>query len=632
MLPARQLEVYCAEKTPHFVAASDNLLVIDASNIHKARNLLGQEFDQILFDAREGINLDALAMAAGTLRANGRLILWLNDQSHIDQDSLRWSGVETGIPTPNFQRHFQSLLKKYATVYQERMTCQSTFSTQCKGYQPTTSQSHIIEQILKQQADIFILTAKRGRGKSALVGFLAQQLYKHSTPIILTAPNKSAVKILQDVVQMPLEFIAPDELIQQIERQPEQFQQHWLLIDEAAMLPIDSLNRLTHSFKHIVISTTVHSYEGTGRGFLIKFLANLNRTYQAFQLVEPLRWQQNDPLEQFIDELLLLEAEDKLEQPSFNPQSAVQFQPVLQSEIVQRITDFYGLLTLAHYRTSPLDLRRLLDAPHQQFWVAHAEENLIAGVWLVEEGNFNDELLVQQISDGERRPKGNLVAQKLAAYQHNGDFCRLNSLRISRIAVQPNWQRHGIGLQLIEQIAQDTPVDFLSVSFGYNQELAHFWQKCGFILVHIGDSKEASSGCFSAIALRAISEKGRQLVSQAEADFKRNFPLCFHPFSQHFSTEIHWQITPQDICHLQNFVKNYRTLSATVPAIRRLLYFFQHDVALLDQLQTLQDYALSQEMNTEKWGGKKHWLSQCRKDAEKLLKKSAMFFNIAQIF
>ena len=29
--------------------------------------------------------------------------------------------------------------------------------------------------------------------------------------------------------------------------------------------------------------------------------------------------------------------------------------------------DFYGLMTLAHYRTSPLDLRRLLDGKNQRF-------------------------------------------------------------------------------------------------------------------------------------------------------------------------------------------------------------------------------------------------------------------------
>ena len=45
-------------------------------------------------------------------------------------------------------------------------------------------------------------------------------------------------------------------------------------------------------------------------------------------------------------------------------------------------------------------------------------------------------------------------------------------------------------------------MDYLSVSFGYTKELAQFWQKCGFSLVHLGEHLEASSGCYSAIALK----------------------------------------------------------------------------------------------------------------------------------
>ena len=78
-----------------------------------------------------------------------------------------------------------------------------------------------------------------------------------------------------------------------------------------------------------------------------------------------------------------------------------------------QIESVYGLLTLAHYRTSPLDLRRLLDAPQQQFYLAQAQDSLLGCVWAVSEGGLADKTLIRQIRRGERRPRGNLVAQML---------------------------------------------------------------------------------------------------------------------------------------------------------------------------------------------------------------------------
>ena len=83
----------------------------------------------------------------------------------------------------------------------------------------------------------------------------------------------------------------------------------WLLVDEAAMIPLPLLQEYSRYFQHIVFSTTIHSYEGTGRGFELKFKRKIHRTFQHFELKQPLRWQENDPLEHFIDDLLLLNAE-----------------------------------------------------------------------------------------------------------------------------------------------------------------------------------------------------------------------------------------------------------------------------------------------------------------------------------
>ena len=150
-----------------------------------------------------------------------------------------------------------------------------------------------------------------------------------------------------------------------------------------------------------------------------------------------------------------------------------------QEEILSSLPQFYGLMTLAHYRTSPLDLRRLFDANSQYFFTAESEQNLLGAVWALKEGGIEDVALIEAIQQGTRRPKGNLVPQALCFHAQLQKACELHSLRISRIAVQPMWQQHGIGTQLIEYITQNADVDYLSVSFGYTKRtgsiLAEMW-------------------------------------------------------------------------------------------------------------------------------------------------------------
>ena len=553
---------------------SDNVLIIGESGIafSKATNLLGQEFEHILFDGRNGIHLEALAIAAGTLKMGGTLCLvlsdWENLSLQVDQDSLRWNGNQSAIATPNFIYHFKQCIEHYHfPILREESAVEFSpiFYSNEHHKNATLAQQQIIETILQAQRDIYFLTAKRGRGKSALLGMLANQI---QAPVYLTAPNKSAVHSVIEFSEGGIEFIAPDELAIRLQTEPKFSQSAWLLVDEAAMIPLPLLQEYSQYFQHIVFSTTIHSYEGTGRGFELKFKRKIHRTFQHFELKNPLRWQENDPLEQFIDDLLLLNAEDDFQQFPFQPHLPYQ---IREAQKPPHIADFYGLMTLAHYRTSPLDLRRLLDGENQCFYFAEYQQNLLGAIWALEEGNMADDELIIQIQQGKRRPKGNLVPQALCFYENLPQACKLRSLRISRIAVQPNWQKQGIGQNLMK-FMENSEVDFLSVSFGYTDELAKFWQKCGFVLVHLGEHQEASSGCYSAVALRGLSKEGLVLVDTAYKQFQRNLPLFSHPFAINFEqNQLDWQLDEFDWVSLKNFANFHRTLFSSLPAIRRLL-------------------------------------------------------------
>ena len=570
-MPSRHLQILICKTLP---LVSDNVLIIGESGIafSKATNLLGQEFEHILFDGRNGIHLEALAIAAGTLKMGGTLCLVLSDWENLsqqtDQDSLRWNGNQSAIATPNFINHFKQCIERYHfPILREESAVEfpPVFYSNEHHKNATLAQQQIIETILQAEQDIYFLTAKRGRGKSALLGMLANQI---QASVYLTAPNKSAVHSVIEFSEGGIEFIAPDELTIRLQNEPEFGQSAWLLVDEAAMIPLPLLQEYSQYFQHIVFSTTIHSYEGTGRGFELKFKRKIHRTFQHFELKQPLRWQENDPLEDFIDDLLLLNAEDDFQQFPFQPHLPYQIREVQKTH---HIADFYGLMTLAHYRTSPLDLRRLLDGENQRFYFAEYQQNLLGAIWALEEGNMADDELIIQIQQGKRRPKGNLVPQALCFHENLSQACKLRSLRISRIAVQPNWQQKGIGQNLMK-FMENSEVDFLSVSFGYTDELAKFWQKCGFVLVHLGEHQEASSGCYSAIALKGLSKEGLALVDTAYKQFQRNIPLSFHPLSINFEqNQLDWQLDEFDWVSLKNFANFHRTLFSSIPAIRRLL-------------------------------------------------------------
>ena len=615
--------VWIGDVSPHFATQS-------YFPFSKTKNLLGSEFPAIIYDARQGIHLDALAMAAGTLQDGGQLLLLLNHWADLanqpDSDSLRWSGEKHAINTPHFIAFLQEKIAKCGfPIYQNTPLTlaspkpQKDRSTYC---QPTLEQVRLLQQMAEAEEAILIVTAKRGRGKSALAGLFAKQQPARNQSVILTAPNKSAVNIFNAFAGADITFIPPDELSQHVSETPQQFANHWLFVDEAAMIPLDILFRLTNAFKRVVLTTTIHSYEGTGRGFLLKFMAKTDRTLRHFELFTPLRWQADDKLESFIDDLLLCDCEDRLPQPPYDSVLAEQIQ-ISHCERIphDQIESVYGLLTLAHYRTSPLDLRRLLDAPQQQFYLAQLQNSLLGCVWAVPEGGLVDKTLVRQIRRGERRPRGNLVAQMLCFQAGWEEACELRSLRISRIAVQPNWQQQGLGQRLIskmkqQQIKQQGAVDFLSVSFGYTPELLAFWQKCGFILVHFSESKEASSGCYSVVALCPLSKEGRVFVQRAAKQFQRNLPLSLHPLATQFTrTEIDWALDSTDWRSLNYFADFFLPLSSVLPSIQRLI-----KSAGELPFPLLADYC----KQPEKRPNKKTWLENCRLEVKKWLQKNAV--------
>ncbi|TGH36412.1 tRNA cytosine(34) acetyltransferase TmcA [Escherichia coli] len=486
------------------------------------QTLLGREFRHAVFDARHGFDAAAFAALSGTLKAGSWLVLllpvWEEWENQPDADSLRWSDCPDPIATPHFVQHLKHVLTadNDAILWRQNQPFSLAHFTPRTDWHPATGapqpeQQQLLQQLLTMPPGVAAVTAARGRGKSALAGQLISRI---AGSAIVTAPAKAATDVLAQFAGEKFRFIAPDALLASDE------QADWLVVDEAAAIPAPLLHQLVSRFPRTLLTTTVQGYEGTGRGFLLKFCARFPHLHR-FELQQPIRWAQGCPLEKMVSEALVFDDENFTHTPQGNIVISAFEQTLWRSE-PETPLKVYQLLSGAHYRTSPLDLRRMMDAPGQHFLQAAGENEIAGALWLVDEGGLSQELS-QAVWAGFRRPRGNLVAQSLAAHGSNPLAATLRGRRVSRIAVHPARQREGTGRQLIAGALQYThDLDYLSVSFGYTGELWRFWQRCGFVLVRMGNHREASSGCYTAMALLPMSDAGKQLAEREHYRLRRD--------------------------------------------------------------------------------------------------------------
>ena len=486
------------------------------------QTLLGREFRHAVFDARHGFDAAAFAALSGTLKAGSWLVLllpvWEEWENQPDADSLRWSDCPDPIATPHFVQHLKRVLTadNDAILWRQNQPFSLAHFTPRTDWHPATGapqpeQQQLLQQLLTMPPGVAAVTAARGRGKSALAGQLISRI---AGSAIVTAPAKAATDVLAQFAGEKFRFIAPDALLASDE------QADWLVVDEAAAIPAPLLHQLVSRFPRTLLTTTVQGYEGTGRGFLLKFCARFPHLHR-FELQQPIRWAQGCPLEKMVSEALVFDDENFTHTPQGNIVISAFEQTLWRSE-PETPLKVYQLLSGAHYRTSPLDLRRMMDAPGQHFLQAAGENEIAGALWLVDEGGLSQQLS-QAVWAGFRRPRGNLVAQSLAAHGSNPLAATLRGRRVSRIAVHPARQREGTGQQLIAGALQYThDLDYLSVSFGYTGELWRFWQRCGFVLVRMGNHREASSGCYTAMALLPMSDAGKQLAEREHYRLRRD--------------------------------------------------------------------------------------------------------------
>jgi tRNA(Met) cytidine acetyltransferase len=570
------------------VVFSDNPKLTGAIPFAQAETRLGLEAGCVVYDRAGGFNADVLCMAAGLVRAGG-LLLVLTPQQRINDPYGCW---QDGTPQQVFFiERLESLFAASQAVIEWKQHGElplipplpvARITPMVDG--ASAQQSGVLLQLdawMRSNTRCFVLMANRGRGKSSVLGLFAARQVDKLSLVVTAASRRQAMVLLKMAATARAEpcFLAPDEIVRGHRRLA------LLLIDEAAMLPHNLLWQLMQCADKVILATTTGGYEGTGQGFMLKFLARLREVgYIESRLDEPLRWGGGDVVEELLDETLLLQpqtAADKFDDAPDIAIRRIERHTLASDETLLR--SVYGLLVRAHYRTRPSDLRQLMEDDNLQLLVAFAADAVVGVLLMNHEGGF-DPALCEQVFLGRRRPRGHLFAQMITAQAGIREFATLAGGRIQRVSVHEARRRHGVGRALVEAaeaLAREQGLVYLGSSFALDAETAPFWRKLDFRLLHIGSGSGKSTGRQAVAVMRPFNAPAERWGASLEQRFQANLPLWLLSYCNDLDwpevlSLIEWldyggRLDALELDEVQAFCEGFRGLDLSLAALQRLL-------------------------------------------------------------
>ncbi|MEA3277689.1 MAG: GNAT family N-acetyltransferase [Pseudomonadota bacterium] len=519
--------------------------------------LLGREVGCLVYDAHSGFDPNSFGAALGALRGGGLLLL-------LTPPIDRWPQIRDPqaarvavhpfsadqVKGRYLRRFARVLTAARGVVVMRQAGPIPALDLSLRAPLPpvprsagdcrTPDQEQAVEAVIKTARGRayrpLVLTSDRGRGKSSALGIAAARLLADTERhILVTATRRASVeplfhhaaRLLPDAEvhrnriehgAATLEFLPPDRLSQAPPAAD------LLLVDEAAGIPAPLLERLLSRYSRVVFATTVHGYEGTGRGFEVRFRRTLDRQtpgWRELRLHAPIRWAADDPLEACAARALLLDAAPVADTEVAGARvETCRFEHLDRDTLAEDepiLSQLFGLLVLAHYQTRPMDLRHLLDGPNVRIYALKHAGQVAAAALVAIEGGFDSEL-ARDIFEGRRRPRGHLLPQTLSTHAGIEEAPELRYARIVRIVVHPAVQDRGLGRRLLDGILEDVRtqgMDLAGASFGATAELLRFWERCGFPPAHLGTSRNAASGAHAAVVLCPLTPAGESLRTLA---------------------------------------------------------------------------------------------------------------------
>lgn len=494
---------------------------------------------------------------------------------------------------------------------------------------------------------VLVITADRGRGKSCAVGIglasLAHRIkrIKGLAKIAVTAPSVTNVQSLMMLAKRALEVMGYEVEIEGSEAVIKGLKAKGIRIrylnpidllssnpdiiavDEAAGLQVPMLHKIWRRFSRAVFSSTIHGYEGAGRGFSIRFLKRIrddpNTKLLEYEMHEPIRYAEDDPIEKWLFDSLLLDAEPvKLSEKDYELIDAKRVRyiaPNLEDWFAGsdegKLREFVGIYILAHYRNRPNDLAMMADAPHHTIRALMLPNGkIVTSIELAEEGPIPEDMIEYLKYGGWIH--GNVIPDRFLKHARDERFAKYAGWRIVRIATHPDAMDRGLGTLAIKEICEEAlerGYGWVGAGFGVNYRLLRFWIRNGFIPIHISPERNPVSGEYTVIVVKPLKDDVKEIILRANKEFRlrllnslvdpyddlepRVARLLLRTWGEPVFEGYKPKLTEVQLERAENYAWSAMTLESASDCMRELtLAYFYNDETSRPQLSELQELML----------------------------------------
>jgi tRNA(Met) cytidine acetyltransferase len=538
----------------------------------RAGELLGTTRECVVYDAHEALVPNAIGRSVGAVDGGGLYVLlappldaWPDRRDGFDE---RLAVPPFGVDdvTGNFRRRFVDTLRAHrgvSVVDADERRVRSDGRVDPPPREPpsppeapddrafpretyeaclTADQSEAVRACEALRGEgVVVLESDRGRGKSSACGLAAGALAAAGRDVVVTGPEYRATAEVFARAEELLDALgalggtgdrevrADDGRVRYVPApDAAEAEGDVLVVDEAAALPVDLLAATLAAGVPVAYATTVHGYEGAGRGFSVRFRDRLDesgRDVVETSLTDPIRYAPGDPVETWAFRALLLDARPPVDDlvARARPGTVTYEAPsgVDLSSDDHLLREAFGLLVLAHYRTEPDDLARLLDAPNVAVRALRHDGHVAAIALLAREGDLSAGTR-RSMYEGSR-VRGNMLPDVLTSQLRDEAAGVPTGLRVLRIATHNAVRSRGLGSHLLDRVRAEFAgdVDYLGVGYGATPDLLDFWRTNGYRTVHLSLSRNDRSGDHSALMVTPLSETGADLHDRTAAFFAR---------------------------------------------------------------------------------------------------------------
>ncbi|BCU67065.1 ATPase [Sulfolobales archaeon HS-7] len=567
------------ERLNKFLNIYSNLVDVDYDTSEK---ILGETSDVAILDMIDDFRPNYIARAVETVKGGGLIVMYTDEMS--SNTKLFRSTIITGDGIDDYyERRFLEKMNKYKGILvikgdeanYDPLPLKPKVDEPKKGTNddPVSLCISIDEEeafrelsfLLRGGRRVVSIISPRGRGKSSVtgifLGYLARKRRDRRTKVIVTSPSPESSSQIMSLLTKTLKLLMvsyeekKDSRGNTVSVITDNLTVKWvpphvamkedgfaIVVDEAAALGLSFVDYFVRKWDKVILLTTVHGYEGSGRSF-IKFLNEYLGKRKGLKSITismstPLRYSEGDYVEKWLYDSLLLDAEPA--KP--NLRDMIFFEEINKEDLFhddEKLRNLYGILVTAHYRNNPDDLMIMADGKHHKIFTITDDMGIpLAVIQAAKEGNLGKGIINASMAG--ITYEGNLIPDRIIKHYRLPDFGKLNGLRIVRIAVHPIYQDQKLGSILLKQVVtnESEKVDWIGSSFMIDKRVLNFWLSNGFRVVHLSPKKNVEFNSYSVIVILPISTSANKYIMEIEKILKQRIILTIHDVYFDLSPEI----------------------------------------------------------------------------------------------